>query len=74
VAVCLQTGGLNRLNGGRMDYLATEVLLEYIVAWKDNWSVGIGGQYVRSFEVFSDYIDLWQTYSVGLSLSLYYEL
>lgn len=69
-----KTGGLNRLNGGRMDYLATEVLLEYIIAWKDNWSVGVGGQYVRSFEVFSDHIDLWQTYSVGLSLSLYHEL
>lgn len=69
-----KTGGLNRLNGGRKDYLATEVLLEYILAWKDNWSIGVGGQYVRSFEVFSDYIDLWQTYSVGLSLSLYHEL
>ena len=69
-----KTGGLNRLNGGRMDYLATVVLLEYIIAWKDNWSVGVGGQYVRSFEVFSDHIDLWQTYSVGLSLSLYHEL
>lgn len=69
-----KTGGLNRLNGARMDYLATEVLLEYILAWKDNLSVGVGGQYVRSFEVFSDYIDPWQTYSVGLSLSLYHEL